>query len=523
MGNTRARIPVFIITTAIILFVLTQFSCTGSAEKNRRKSTLKSPGKLQVCQVNPHLLETANRVPVFINNYTAWQVLKKGSREEITEFFKLLKNNKFNMVSTVILTDNIDIPYDNDTSYYGRLPFYSNSSGDPNPLDPIITTGNTLGKKGQYDYWDHLNFTIDVAAENGMYICLLPTWGKWVAGSYSKQISDDRIIFDKTNAYKYGVWLGKRYGKNKNIVWMVGGDRAAINNLDDGVQDFREVWSAMAEGLADGENGVDNYDGFADYSKILISYHPRKWAPNSSEWFHNENWLAFNSIQDTPYDQIVSVPNDYNLKPAKPTWLFEGRYEGATSAWAVRYQAYQTVLAGGFGHTYGSENWMFPKNWRENLQLPGVAQMAHLYTVIREIWTDNEFSNRMPDQKLIIGEQGDTKGDGMTIGDGDGGPNAKNKPNATSNRITAMRDSAGKWAMVYSANGRDIKLDLSLLASVKMDAYWFNPRTGMWRVNDKEYKQPTPFYTDILKEGKNYLFEAPGNAGHDNDWLLVLK
>lgn len=523
MKNIGSRISAFIVLTAIILFVLTHFSCTDNKRNNAQSDTLKKPEKLQVCQDNPHLLETVNETPVFINNYTAWQLLKNGSREEISEFLKLLKNHKFNMVSTVILTDNIDIPYCNDTSFYGRLPFHCDSLGEPNPLNPIITPGNTFGENNQYDYWDHVNFTIDIAAENGMYICLLPTWGKWVAGSYSQQISSDIIIFDKTNAYKYGVWLGKRYGEKKNIIWMVGGDRAAVNYLEDGVQDFREVWSAMAEGLADGENGVNNVNKHSDFNKILISYHPRKWAPNSSKWFHNEKWLAFNSIQDTPYDQIVSVPNDYNKQQIKPTWLFEGRYEGATSAWAVRYQAYQTVLAGGFGHTYGSENWRFPVNWREIMSLSGTSQMTHLYTVIREIWTDNEFLNRMPDQKLIIGDQGDTKGDGMTIGDGDGGPNAKKKPNATSDRITAMRDSAGKWAMVYSANGRDIKLDLTLLTSDKMDAYWFNPRNGMWRVNEKEYEQPTPFYTDILKVGKNHLFEAPGNPGHDNDWLLILK
>ena len=306
-------------------------------------------------------------------------------------------------------------------------------------------------------------------------------------------------------------------GKN-NLLWMTGGDRSAIYDLKNGQHDYREVWRAMAEGLADGANGVDNLDGQADYSNILISFHPRKWAPNSSEWFHNDPWLAFNSTQDTPYDQVVLIPHDYNLMPAKPTWLFEGRYEGVMSAWGVRYQAYQTVFAGGFGNTYGSDIWQFPPNWRELTMLPAAGQMAHLYTVVRGIWTDAQFLDRIPDQDLIVGDQGNTRGDG----EWDYSGRKKNDP-SSSERITAIRGSNGEWAMVYSANGRDISLDLTRLYSGKMDAYWFNPRNGMWRVIDEEFNKPTPFLTGLITGSGNHTFEAPGVPGRDNDWVLILK
>ena len=47
----------------------------------------------------------------------------------------------------------------------------------------------------------------------------------------------------------------------------------------------------------------------------------------------------------------------------KPTWIFEGRYEAyyrnnykpeQWGEWQVRFQAYQSVFAGGFGFTYGA-------------------------------------------------------------------------------------------------------------------------------------------------------------------------
>ena len=73
---------------------------------------------------------------------------------------------------------------------------------------------------------------------------------------------------------------------------MIGGDRSAVY----GEKDYRNVFRAMAEGVADGVNGIDQQNQEADYSTTLMSYHPRKWKPNSSEWFHREPWLDFNSI-----------------------------------------------------------------------------------------------------------------------------------------------------------------------------------------------------------------------------------
>ncbi|MEA1896840.1 MAG: glycoside hydrolase family 140 protein [Bacteroidota bacterium] len=523
MKSIRIILPALLIFIGIALFNLTNLSCIHRKGNNLGQNTLKTPERLRVSRVNPHLLETVNGAPVFLNNYTAWQLIKNGTREEIAELITICKKQKFNMISSVLLNNNKGVSYCGDTSVYGDLPFVCDSLGNPDLPRPDTTPGNDPMVSGQYDYWDHVDYVIDLADVNGMYISLHPTWGNGVSGSYNGPATNDKIIFNKANAYKYGVWLGQRYGGKDNLIWMLGGDRSAIYDLEDGLHDYREVWRAMAEGLADGVNSVDNQDGQADYSNVLISFHPRKWAPNSSEWFHNDPWLAFNSIQDTPYDQVVSVPHDYNLVPAKPTWLFEGRYEGATSAWAVRYQAYQTVFAGGFGNTYGSDMWQFPSNWRELAMLPGAGQMAYLYTVARGIWTDAQFLDRIPDQELIVGDQGDTKGDGMTVGDGDGGPTSGKKANATSDRVTAMRGSNGEWAMVYSANGRDISLDLTRLYSGNMDAYWFNPRNGMWKANDKEFNKPTPFLTGLITGSGNHIFEAPGIPGPGNDWVLILK
>jgi hypothetical protein len=473
-----------------------------------------SPERLVVSRTNPHLLETVSGKPVFLNSYTLWYLLRNGSREDIREMVAFCKENKFNMIAIMIL-DFDNNPLDAGRSFYGSSAFSKDDKGLPDPLKPLITEGNDPGKAGEYDFWDHLDYVIELTAKNGMYIGLHPAWGDWFSGKYSGERPGDPVIFNPENAYKYGNWLGKRYRDKDHIIWMAGGDRSAIYELKtDGstqVKDYRQQYRALTEGLADGKNGIDKQDGEADYSNVLISFHPRKWAPNSSEWFHNDRWLAFNSIQDTPADQVFSVPHDYSLEPVKPTWLYEGRYEGSISTWGVRYQAYQTVLSGGAGHNYGGEKiWQFPSDWRDQVQRPGSLQMKYLYHVAKEIWTDREYLHRMPDSLLVRGSRGITLGDGMF----QGGASGKRVNTATSDRITAMRSDDGEWAMIYTSDGRDIDMDLSRR---------FNPRNGKWWSAGKESGKMIPAKRNVRTGEGSYVFDPPGSAGPDNDWVLILR
>jgi len=519
--STKQKNSTFIRLIFICLVMVAQANLILAGAPASKQS---QPEKLTVSSKNPHILATENGKPVFLNNYTVWKLLRNGSREDVQEFIGILKEHKFNVLAFMILDLEIKEAGKN---FYGDFAFDVDGKGMPNPLKPVVTPGNNPNNSGEYDFWDHLDYVVELAGNEGMYVVLHPAWGDWFSGKYSGE-PDTTIIFNESNAYKYGHFLGSRYKDQKHVIWMLGGDRSAVYDSKTRgertqIYDYRKVYPPMAEGLSEGTKGLpENFDGKADYSNMLISYHPRKWAPNSSEWFHNEPWLIFNSIQDTPYDQFVSVPYDYNLKPTKPTWLYEGRYEGAINDWGIRYQAYQTVLSGGFGHTYGSENWKFPANWRELLYLPGSKQMKHLYDISREIWTDKQFMQRTPDQSLIIGDQGATVGDGNTAGDGDGGGVNNKTINGKSDRITAMRGSDGSWALVYTANGRDLHLDLSKLSG-KLNAYWFNPRNGMWWIDGKESAKMTPFKKSIKTGSGDMIFDTPGNVADKNDWVLLLK
>lgn len=97
------------------------------------------------------------------------------------------------MIQAVALSemDGLRVP-----NAHGRTPLNPDEKGNFDPTRPDLD--------GPYSYWDHLEAIVDLAAQCGLYIALLPTWGdkvnrKWGMGPE---------IFDPQNARAYGRWLG---------------------------------------------------------------------------------------------------------------------------------------------------------------------------------------------------------------------------------------------------------------------------------------------------------------------------
>lgn len=67
---------------------------------------------------------------------------------------------------------------------------------------------------GVYSYWDHLDYIVKTAADNGIYVGMVAIWGT--------QVQDGRI--NAAQAKAYGQFLAKRYKDCPNIIWIMGGD-----------------------------------------------------------------------------------------------------------------------------------------------------------------------------------------------------------------------------------------------------------------------------------------------------------
>jgi hypothetical protein len=92
-------------------------------------------------------------------------------------------------------------------------------------------------------------------------------------------------------------------------------------------------------------------------------------------------------------------------------------------------------------------------------------------------------------------------------------------------RPVATRGAAGDYALIYIANGHNIRVRMDRLAPPAMSAFWFNPRNGRWRVGDTENDLPRPFASGLPAgtEAPIREFTPAGGERGGNDWVLLLK
>lgn len=82
-------------------------------------------------------------------------------------------------------------------------------------------------------------------------------------------------------------------------------------------------------------------------------------------------------------------------------------------------------------------------------------------------------------------------------------------PGAGRYRFVATRDANGAYAMVYAPISRAFKVRMNVIKGSKVDAWWFNPRTG----------KPTAIGR-FSNEGEHQF--QPPEPGENTDWVLVL-
>ncbi len=431
--------------------------------------------------------------PFFWLGDTAWHMFGKSVREPATNqppvsvYFSNRAAKGFTVIQSVIVRARSG---ETAANAYGHEPF---EHGD--------WTRPRLGPGPNDDFWDHVDWCIGEARRYGLYIAALPLWLQDVP-------ENDPISQRPEVAYRYGHFLGSRYGNEPHVVWVLGGDAwQKGRNVDNPAR--LAMIRAMAEGIADGVQGVDAFDGRADWSTTLMTFHPPGGNHSSSEWLHDEPWLDFNMIQTTTrfrFENWKTVTRDYQRTPPKPTLDAEVAYEGSLSLsrdepkdrrirpWDVRRAAYWNVFAGGFGHTYGHRSfigWIRKGEtyrhgayipWYESLDAPGAFQVAHL----RRLMESRPFLTRIPDQSMLAGD-----------------------PLSGDEHLQATRDSAGSYAMVYSPSGRPIPVRMDKLTGPAVRAWWFDPRLGR------------PQLVGEFPNRGVHTF-VPPSQGEDCDWVLVL-
>jgi len=392
-----------------------------------------------------------NGDPFFWLGDTAWELFHRLTREDVELYLTTRTRQGFNVIQIVGLAEFDGI---REPNRYGHLPLIEE---DPARLNE--------------PYWQNVDHVVSRAAELGLYIALVPTWGDKVTPAWGI----GPVIFDDTKAHAYGLALGRRYADRDNVIWINGGDRSPKGK--------ESVWRALAAGLREGDGGHER----------LMTFHPQG-GQTSAQDFHEEGWLDLNMMQTghgRPDLEYVArlTRSCYDRTPIKPVIDGEPCYEnhpidfgkqnGYFDELRVRQAMYTSIFAGGCGITYGCHAvWQFAcdryepinnpiSHWRYSLTLPGANQVRHLKDLMLSL----------PFFEMAPAELG-------------GSHRSMATPDHSTIVVHTVDDSA-----IVLAN-----------AVKPSQAEWFNPVDG-GRV-----------WADLTD-----VFEPPTREGHTKDWVLIVR
>lgn len=398
-------------------------------------------------------LVDARGEPFFYQGDAAWQLAKMLTREEVEAYLEARKSLGFTAVQVQAVAREVG-------------PVANRAGDEPfQPADDIL--------KPQESYWRQVDFVLEAAERRGLLVGFAPLWLRWGGSDregWRYQLTDQ-------NARPYGLWLGERYRRFQNIVWILVGD----SNPIDRTRAVAEVARAIKEKAP----------------HQLITAHNRP-GYSSSAFFETQDWLDVNMAYT--YEEVYPhVLGEWNrLGKPRPIVLGESGYEeegndGRGGApWRCRRQAYEAVLAGALGgHCFGQKHlWRFDDEWRRALGSPASKQMAQ----VRKLFATRPWHELVPDQEhelVITGREQFGKLE----------------------YVTAARAAGGGFAFAYFPVRRTVTVDLERLTG-PVTARWFDPTDGGF-----QELEGSPF----ANGGRRDFTSPEKNRDGDGDFVLVLE
>jgi hypothetical protein len=400
--------------------------------------------------------------PFFYLGDTAWLLFQRLDHEEVEEYLQDRADKGFTVIQAYVIRGLGEHHPDGPVSLIGAAPFLERDPTKPNEA-----------------FFQNMDYIVNRANAMGLVMGLVVA-KSWHVNPHPEQ------VFNPSNGYTFGKFLGERY-KHNAVFWYVGGDSVPGS---DG-----SIWVAMARGLKDGSGG-----------EHLVSYHGSGHT-SSSTWFHHADWLDFNSIQSghgwaaKTYEYTVQ---DYSLSPAKPTVDMEPPYENHPTgpdtpridSHQVRKGAYWAMLAGAAGHGYGAldlfylykeSDGPFPRNgfqpWRTAIAYEGSRQVGWM----RWLFELRPWYKMVPDQSVLAAGQGEGE-----------------------DHVQAARAEDGSFVLAYVPTGKPLSIRMDTISGKEVKAQWYDPRKGTW-VSIGQFPNAG------VRE-----FVAPATGDRD-DWVLVLE
>lgn len=405
---------------------------------------------------NRRHLEDASGHPILIHGDTAWSLIAQLRLEDAQDYLRDRQARGFNAILVNLL----------EYRFASQAP--ANIAGDP----PFRSPGDFASPNEAY--FAHADRVLALAAQLGFIVLLAPAYLGYGGGSegwYRPMLAagEDRLR-------SYGAFVGRRYGRLGNLLWVHGGDYTPTD---------RRPVRAVVEGIR---------------AHDRLSLHTAHCAPETAaaEAWADEPWLDLDTVYT--YRPVAdAAAKAHARRPHRPFILIESTYENehGVGVSRLRTQAYQALLGGACGHVFGNNPiWHFdtpgareaPVDWRRALGGAGTQSMEKLLALFSRLrWW--EFAP-------------DTRGALMPAPAGRGHL-----------RQTAALRQDQRQALVHFPTPQPALLDMTAMASPAVTLRWFDPGSG---------RSVASYTARPVARGRMHVIPPGRDRPGGGDWILEL-
>lgn len=460
---------------AAITLLCATAACAQAIATPPSISNAQSPAyPLKVSATRRYLVDQ-NNIPFLIAGDSPQPMVAKASAADAAVFFEDRQAHGFNAMWINILSAG---PYyyspDDGSTYDGIRPFTSYLPGGMDIARYDLAKPNNA-------YFARVDQILSLASDHHMVVFLNPIeTGGWLSTLRNN---------GRAAAYAYGRYLGNRYKRFANIIWLNGND---FNTWKNPVDD--DLVTAVALGI-----------------KSVDPVHLQTIELNveTSSSFDDPAWFRIISLNSTyTYSPTYfQMWHSYNQTPIAPTFFVEGHYDLSVdldhpkdygTPLVLRRQEYWATLSGGKGQLYGNGyTCYFMPGWKYFVDTVGVSQFV--------IW--HAFFSSLPWQDLVPDEGHSV----VTAGLGSLG-NLGTRV-STSDFAIASKTPDGAFVVVYMPTAREITVNMASM-NAPATARWFDPTNGAYTAIPGG-----PFANTGMRQ-----FAPPGyNHDGDGDWVLLLN
>ena len=322
---------------------------------------------------NGRFLTDQNNKPFFMVGDAAWSLVAQLNNTDIDYYLK----NRYQKGFNTILVNVIEHKF---------------ATHAPANIDNVKPFTSSVFTTPNEPYFARVDYAVSSAAQRGMVVLLDPLYLGWDCGSegWCQEVQ----AASTSDLTSWGQYVGNRYKKYGNIIWVIGGDvdprRFPVQpKMEAFVSELRQFDTTH---LSTAHNAPD-----------MMAITP--W-PNSS-------WPNLNDLYTDNHSPYVLSTSAYNVKPPMPYFMIEADYENSSGSTQqlLRSQSYYTALSGGIGHVFGNcPIWNFAAtpnyvlcdrvitNWKPSLDLQGSINMSNyqkLFSAIR-------FESLIPTQRIEL-------------------------------------------------------------------------------------------------------------------------